>query len=102
LGINIFQPLEELILIYCEVQGGALTLSPTAPRSPLYLTALGLICPKKNRADLPEGRELRATEIAAHSLRVSLLNNFFSNLILWNTISILNLNVITMEQLRNN
>ncbi len=54
-----------------------LTLSPTAPCAPLYLTALGLICPNKNRADLPEGRELRATAIAALSLRVSLLNNFF-------------------------
>jgi hypothetical protein len=74
------------------------TLSPTAP---LCLTALGLICPNKNRADLPEGRELRATIIAALSLRVSLLNNFFSTVILWN-ISIWNSNVITMEQLRNN
>ncbi len=49
-----------------------------APCAPLFLTALGLICPNKNRADLPEGRELRATAIAALSLRVSLLNNFFS------------------------
>jgi hypothetical protein len=39
--------------------------------------ALGLICPNKNRADLPRGRELRATAIAALSLRDSLLNNFF-------------------------
>ncbi len=54
-----------------------LTLSPMAPCAPLYLTALGLICPNKNRADLPEARELRATAIAALSLRVSLLNNFF-------------------------
>jgi hypothetical protein len=54
-----------------------LTLSPTAPCTPLYLTALGLICPNKNRVDLPEGRELRATVIAASSLRISLLNNFF-------------------------
>jgi hypothetical protein len=76
-----------------------------APCAPLYLTALGLICPNKNRADLPEGRELRATVIAALSLRVSLLNNCFANLILWilwNTISIWNSNGITMEQLRNN
>jgi hypothetical protein len=49
-----------------------------APCAPLYLTALGLICPNQNRADLPKGRELRATAIAALSLRVSLLNNFFS------------------------
>jgi hypothetical protein len=49
----------------------SLTLSPTAPCAPLYLTALGLICPYKNRADLSEGRELRATAIAALSLRVS-------------------------------
>jgi hypothetical protein len=42
-----------------------ITLSPTAPCTPLYLTALGLICPNKNRADLPEGRELRTTVIAA-------------------------------------
>jgi hypothetical protein len=55
-----------------------LTLSPTAPYAPLYLTALGLICPNKNRADLPEGRELRATALAVLSLRVSLLNNYFS------------------------
>jgi hypothetical protein len=41
--------------------------------------ALGLICPNKNRADLPEGHEQRATVIAALSLRDSLLNNFFSN-----------------------
>jgi hypothetical protein len=54
-----------------------LTLSPTAPCAPLYLTALGLMCPNKNRADLPEGHELRATAIAALSLRVSLLNNLF-------------------------
>jgi hypothetical protein len=79
-----------------------LTLSSTAPCNPLYLTALGLICPNKNRADLPMGRELRATIIAALSLRVSLLNNFFPNLILKNTISIWNSNVTTMEQLRNN
>jgi hypothetical protein len=79
-----------------------LTLSPTAPCAPLYPTALGLICPNKNRADLPEDRELRAIAIAALSLRVSLLNNFFPNLILWNTISIWNSNVITIEQLRNN
>ncbi len=45
-----------------------LTLSPTAPCAPLYLTALRLIFPNKNRADLPEGRELRATAIAALSL----------------------------------
>jgi hypothetical protein len=45
---------------------------------PLYLTALWLICPIKNRADLPEGRELRATAIAALSLRVSILNKFVS------------------------
>jgi hypothetical protein len=64
--------------------------------------ALWLICPNKNRADLPEGHELRATAIAALSRRVSVLNNFFSNLILWNTISIWNSNVITMEQLRSN
>jgi hypothetical protein len=79
-----------------------LTLSPTAPYAHLYLTALGLICPNKNRADLPEGCELRATAIAALFLRVSLPNNFFPNLLLWNTISNLNLNVITIEQLRNN
>ncbi len=48
-----------------------------APCAPLYLTALVLICPKKIVADLSEGRELRATVIAALSLRVSLLNNFF-------------------------
>jgi hypothetical protein len=60
-----------------------LTLSlGMAPCASLYLTALGLICPNKNRADLPEGRELRATAIAALSLRVSLLNNFFQNSIL--------------------
>jgi hypothetical protein len=58
--------------------------------------------PCKNRADLPEGCELRVTVIAALSLRVSCLNNFFSNLIFWNTISIWNSNVMTMEQLRNN
>jgi hypothetical protein len=57
--------------------------------------------PYKNRADLPEGRELRATVIAALSLRVSLLNNFFF-LILWNAISIWNSYVITMEQWINN
>jgi hypothetical protein len=78
-----------------------LPLNP-APYAPLYLTALGLICPNKNRADLPKGRELRATVIAALSLRVSLLNNFFSKFIFWNTISIWNSNVITMKQLRNN
>jgi hypothetical protein len=43
--------------------------------------------PYKNRADLPEGHEFRATVI---------------EVILWNTISIWNSNVITMEQLRNN
>jgi hypothetical protein len=58
--------------------------------------------PCKNKADLPEGCELRVTVIAALSLRVSCLHNFFSNLIFWNTISIWNSNVITMEQLRNN
>jgi hypothetical protein len=58
--------------------------------------------PYKNRADLPEGCELRATVIAALSLRVSLLNNFLFYLILWNAISIWNSNVITMEQLINN
>ncbi len=79
-----------------------LTLSPTAPCGPLYLTALDLFCPNKNRADLHEGRELRATVIAALPLRDSLLNNFFSNLKLRYTISIWNSNVITMEQLRNN
>jgi hypothetical protein len=35
-------------------------------------------------------------------LRVSLLNKFVSNFIFWNTISIWNSNVITIEQLRNN
>jgi hypothetical protein len=74
-----------------------------APCAPHYLMALGLICPNKNRADLPEGHELRATAIAAFSLRVSLPNIFFSpNLRLWNTISTWNSNVITMEKLRNN
>jgi hypothetical protein len=46
--------------------------------------------------------ELRATVIAALSLRVSRFNNFFSNLILWTTICTWNSNVITKEQLRNN
>ncbi len=54
-----------------------LTLSPSAPCTPIYVTALGLIWPNKNRADLPEGCELRATVLAALSLRVSLLNIFF-------------------------
>ncbi len=58
--------------------------------------------PYKNRAYLPEGRELRANGIAALSLRVSKLTNFYFILILWNTISIWNSNVITMKQLRNN
>jgi hypothetical protein len=58
--------------------------------------------PCKNRADLPEGHELRVSVIAALSLRVSRLNHFFSNLILCKTIFIWNSNVITMEQLRNN
>jgi hypothetical protein len=58
--------------------------------------------PYKNRADLPECHELRATVIAALFFRVSRLNNLFSNLKLWNTISIWNSNVITMEQLANN
>jgi hypothetical protein len=58
--------------------------------------------PYKNRADLPKGRELRATVIAALSLRVSVLNNFFSNLILLNTISTWNSNVIKMELFINN
>jgi hypothetical protein len=78
-----------------------LTLSLRAPSDPLYLTALGLICPIKI-GDLPEGCELRATVIAALSLRVAWLNNFFPNLKLSNTISIWNSNEITMEQVRNN
>jgi hypothetical protein len=52
------------------------TVNPV-PHGPLYLMALGLICPNRNRADLPEGRELRATVIAALFLRGSLLNIFF-------------------------
>ncbi len=60
-----------------------LILSLTALCGLLYLTALGLICqPYKNMADLSEGRELRATIIAAISLRVSWLNNFFQIVIL--------------------
>jgi hypothetical protein len=55
----------------------SITLSPTAPSAPPYLMALGLICPNKIRADVPEGHELRATAIAALSLRVSLLYSFF-------------------------
>jgi hypothetical protein len=53
------------------------------------------------QADLPKGSELRATVIAALSLRVSRLNNFFSNLILWYTTYMWNSNVVTVEQLRN-
>jgi hypothetical protein len=64
--------------------------------------ALGLICHIKNRADLHEDHELRATVIAALSLTVSRFNHFFSNLILWTTICTWNSNVITKEQLRNN
>jgi hypothetical protein len=70
--------------------------------SPLYLLTLRLICSMKNRADLPPGHDFRANEITALSLRVSRLNYLFSNLILLNTISIWNSNLITMEQLRNN
>jgi hypothetical protein len=56
-----------------------------------------LICPNKIRADLPKGRELRATAIAALSLRVSLLNNFFPEFNTLETIFIFNSNVITIE-----
>jgi hypothetical protein len=41
---------------------------PHGPLCPLYLM---LICPIKNRADMPEDYGLRATVIAALSLRVS-------------------------------
>jgi hypothetical protein len=57
--------------------------------------------PYKNRADLPDNHELRATVTAALFLRVSNWNNFFFNLILWNTISIWNSNAITLEQVIN-
>jgi hypothetical protein len=69
---------------------------------PYFISQPRADLPYKNRSDLPEGHELTATVIATLSLRVSRLNNFFSNLILWNKIFIWNLNVITMEQLRNN
>jgi hypothetical protein len=46
-----------------------LTLSLKDPCAPLYLMAIGLICPIK--IGLPKGRDLRATVIAALSLRVS-------------------------------
>jgi hypothetical protein len=55
--------------------------------------------PYKIGADLPKDHELRATVISPHpfSLRVSRLNNLFSNFIFWIAISIWNTNVITME-----
>jgi hypothetical protein len=49
----------------------SLSLSLTAPCDPLYLTALGLICPRKIGLICPKGRELQAIVIAALSLRVS-------------------------------